>query len=487
MFRVSKVFAIANTLDSLIGKEKTACTIRAPAFPERGFFGMMKYMKISFHGGDREVTGACHLVESGKTRILVDCGMFQGSSEAAERNADPFSFSPKDVAALLVSHAHMDHIGRIPKLAAEGFSGTIYSTPPTRDLSRLLLEDALSLAERGEEPRLYGEADLARAFERWETVAYDEPFEIGGADVSFLNAGHILGSALIDIRIGGTRLLFTGDLGNEPSALLPSHEAPKGIEYLVIESAYGNRTHEKAEERVLLLERAVEEAAAQGGTLLIPAFATERTQDILFLLNEMLHFKRIPEMPMFVDSPLAIRVTEVFERYAGYYKEEIKKLFFEHPNLFKFKRLRFTESAEESKAINAVPPPKVIIAGSGMMTGGRILHHAKRYLPEEQSMLLITGYQAAGSLGRRLLDGADEVRIHNESVAVRAHIRKINGFSAHADNPQLFSFVENIKDTLRHVFVVQGEEAAATHFAQELRDRLGIRADAPGFGQEFEF
>lgn len=284
----------------------------------------------------------------------------------------------------------------------------------------------------------------------------------------------------------GKKIVFTGDLGNVPSALLPPPEQMADADFLVIESTYGNRVHEAARERVLNLERAVEDTAARGGTLMIPAFATERTQDILFYLNEMLHFKRVPEMPVFVDAPLAIKITGVFEQYPEFYKDEIKNLYREHPNLFRFKRLRFTQSVEESKSINDVLQPKVILAGSGMLAGGRILHHARRYLPDPKSILLIIGYQAPGSLGRRLVDGEKLVKIFGEEIPVEAETRNIYGFSAHADNPQLFSYIETNRDTLKRAFMIHGEDAQALHLAQEVKDRLGIQADAPVLHESFE-
>lgn len=442
-------------------------------------------MKLSFHGGAQEVTGACYLLEAKKVKILVDCGLFQGCDECAGLNFEKFKFSPREINSVFITHAHLDHVGRLPKLVREGFRGKIYSTAPTRELARLILEDALHLARR-QKKELYGEADLEKTFVHWEDVPYKKEVEIDGVKVQFNDAGHILGSAAIEFWIESKHLLFTGDLGNTPSALLPPHEAFRDIEYLVIESTYGSRTHENPEERVLMLERAVEDAAARKGVLMVPAFATERTQDILFYLNEMLLFRRIPEMPVFVDSPLAIRATEVYERHAMYYKDEIKELYREHPHLFKFKRLKFTESVEESKKINDVPVPKVIIAGSGMMQGGRILHHMRRYLQDKNSILLITGYQAAGSLGRRLIDKEKAVRLFGEEIPVNCEVRKINGFSAHADNPQLFSFVERTRDTLKKVFVVQGEEAQALHFMQEIKDRLGVEAVTPTLYEEFE-
>jgi metallo-beta-lactamase family protein len=367
----------------------------------------------------------------------------------------------------------------------DGFKGPIYSTAPTRELARVLLEDALHLAER-EGKTLYSPADLEKTFAQWKDIGYHAEADAAGIRFSLSDAGHILGSAMARMDIEGKRFLFTGDLGNTPSILLSPPEVFRDIEYMVIESTYGNRIHEKGQERVLKLERAVEDTASRGGTLMIPAFATERTQDILHLLNEMLLFKRIPEMPVFVDSPLAIRVTEVYERYPEMYHGHIRELYRSHPHLFRSRKLRFTHSSEESKAINDAPTPKIIIAGSGMMQGGRILHHLRRYLPDPKSILLIVGYQAAGSLGRRLIDHEKSVKILGEDIGARAEIRKINGFSAHADNPQLFSFVESNRDSLKRVFVVQGEEAAALHFMQETRDRLGIPAEAPELYQEFE-
>lgn len=446
---------------------------------------MSTMIKLSFHGGAREVTGACYLLESEKAKILIDCGLFQGTNECEELNFEPFKFKPEEIDALFVTHGHLDHVGRISKLVKEGFRGKIYSTSPTKDLSRLILDDALHLSER-QDKALYGHEDLEKTFQLWQNVFYQEDVEIKDFKIRFRESGHILGSAFVEIFADKKHILFTGDLGNVPSVLVPPPENFYDLDYLIIESTYGNRVHEAPEERVLKLERAVEDVTARGGTLMIPSFATERTQDILHLLNEMLLFKRIPEIPVFVDAPLAIRVTEVFEKYPQFYKEEIRELFKKHPNLFRFKKLRLTPTVEESKAINDVKPPKVILAGSGMMTGGRILHHARRYLSDPKSILLIIGYQAAGSLGRRLIDKEKRVKLFGEEILVEAEIRKINGFSAHADNPQLFNFVETSRDTLKQVFVVQGEEAEALHFSQETKDRLGVEAVAPTLYEEFE-
>lgn len=441
-------------------------------------------MQVSFHGGAREVTGACHLLETNEAKILVDCGLFQGSREIEDMNFEPFGFDPSAIDAVVITHAHIDHIGRLPRLVREGFHGPILSTAPTLELARVLLEDALHLAER-EHKALFGPEDLEHTFILWEDMAYRTPRAIKDAMLTLHDAGHILGSAMAHVEAEGKRILFTGDLGNVPSVLLPPPDVIDDIDYLVIESAYGTRLHEAPEERVLKLERAVEDVVFRGGTLLVPAFATERTQDIIFLLNEMLHQKRIPQVPVYVDSPLAIRITEVYERHSEAYKEEIKELYRAHPHLFRSKELHFTLSVDESKTINDVRLPKVVVAGSGMMSGGRILHHARRYLPDPKSILLIIGYQASGSLGRRLVDGVKKVRIIDEEITVRAEIRQIGGFSAHADNAQLHAFVDSKRGTLKHVFVVQGEEEQALGFKQEIEDRLGIPASAPMRGEGF--
>lgn len=447
-------------------------------------------MNLSFHGAAREVTGACFKLQSKKTTILVDCGFFQGGKEFEEMNRTPFGFDPRAIDAVFVTHAHIDHVGRIPKLIKEGFSGPIYSTGPTRDMAGLLLDDALGIAMRRNqeesESALYGREDVEQTMSQWRALPYGESVRVGELTIQLHNAGHILGSAFIECASEGKKIFFTGDLGNVPSTLLPAAETVKNADYLVLESTYGNRTHESADERVLKLERAVEDAAARRGTLLIPAFATERTQDLLFLLNEMSHFRRIPEMPVFVDSPLAIKITHVYEQYVNHYRKEIHDLYKQHPNLFKFKKLHFTESVEESKSINDIPPPKVIIAGSGMMNGGRILHHLRRYLSDAKSILLVVGFQSAGSLGRRLIDGQNIVRIFGEEVPVEAEIRKINGFSAHADSPQLLAFAASSRDTLKKVFVVHGEEAQALHIASQIRDHLGVAAMVPGMHEGVE-
>lgn len=454
-------------------------------FGSCGYTWHMVNISLSFWGGAREVTGACYLLEAAGRKILVDCGMFQGCEDCDFRNHQPFPFDPSELDAVVITHAHVDHIGRLPKLSRQGFRGPIYATPPTRDLAAVLLEDAMNFFKRGA-GELWSDADRIAVLQQVRAIGYREPVDVGGVTLELREASHILGSAFVRLAVGERVVVFSGDVGNDPSVLLPPRASIPEANILVVESTYGNKTHEHAADRRLLLERAIEDAAARKGVLMMPVFATERVQEILFEVNEMLQFKRVPEMPVFVDSPLAIRATAVFTKYPTYYREEVQRLIGEHPHLFEFRNLKFTDRVEASKAINDVPPPKVILAGSGMSTGGRILHHEKRYLPDPHSILLVTGYQAAGSLGRRLLDRARTVKIHDETVAVRAEVRTIDGYSAHADEVELTAFVDEMRDSLERVFVVQGEPASALGFQQHIQDHLGIPALAPVYGERFE-
>ena len=354
-----------------------------------------------------------------------------------------------------------------------------------------MLEDAYMLMKKEsmyhKEDLLYEESDLKKALQLVHPLEYYEKSNITDA-VSFelLNAGHILGSSFVRFEIGKKIIVFTGDVGSSSSVLLPPHDAVNDVNILIVESAYGNRAHKHVGDKSLMLERAIEDIVRMKGVLMIPVFATERTQDILFEINSMLEFRRIPPVPVFLDSPLAIRVTEVFKQHPEFYLDDVKNLLKKHKHLFDFKHLTFTETKEESKKINDAPAPKVILAGSGMMTGGRILHHALRYLSDPSSILLIVGWQAAGSLGRRLLDKAKEVKVRGSLVEVRAETRVIDGYSAHADASELKELIRGTKDSLEKVFVVQGEQASAMSLAQEVKDYFGVWASAPEFGEKYE-
>ncbi|MBI5045732.1 MAG: MBL fold metallo-hydrolase [Candidatus Niyogibacteria bacterium] len=454
-------------------------------------------VKLTFYGGAQEVTGSCFLFESDTAKILVDCGLFQCAGECAKRNEEPFLFDPASVSALFITHAHLDHVGLIPKLVKDGFRGKIYSTPPTKDLAELNLKDSLNIMEKeakrgndngeaGGKKFLYSQEDLARALKIWETRRYGEAVAVSDFKIILRDSGHILGSAIFEIQVNGKKIYVTGDLGNSPTPLLrPTYEV-RDADYLVMEALYGDRLHETQEERKLKLERAIEDAMKAGGTLMIPAFSLERTQELLFELNNLVEHGRIPQVPVFVDSPLAIHATEVYKKHEDYFNKEAAYLISSGDDIFKFPGLRFTLTTEESKSINEVLPPKIVIAGSGMSTGGRILHHERRYLSDPKSTLLLIGYQAAGTLGRHIQDGAKTVTIFGEEIPARAKIVAISGYSAHPDSAALFRFAERSVDTLKKILLVQGEPKSLLFMAQKVKDYLGIEAIAPRYKDSVE-
>jgi metallo-beta-lactamase family protein len=415
----------------------------------------------------------------------------QGSKVSEDENRAPFEYDPATIDLLFVTHAHLDHVGRIPFLVKSGFKGKIYSTPPTKDLAKLMMEDGFHLMEKeakheNKEP-LYGSEDIKRADALWETLPYHQEMPLADAlSVRLLDAGHILGSAMYEFTYNSKKILFSGDLGNSPAPLLRDTEYLSDIDYLLIESVYGDRIHEKREERKALLEDAIEETIKKKGVLLIPAFSLERTQELLFELNDLVEHNRIPQVPVFLDSPLAIKATAVYKKYESYFNTDAQAIIKSGDDVFKFPMLKFTEDAEDSKAILNVPAPKVIIAGSGMSNGGRILHHEKNYLSDPNSTLLLVGYQAVGTPGRLMQEGAKSVRIMGEEVQLRARVVNIHGYSAHRDTDGLFDFVEFMKDKVQKVFVVMGEPKASAFLAQRLRDYLGLRAFVPKRGESVE-
>ncbi|KKS15770.1 MAG: RNA-metabolising metallo-beta-lactamase [Parcubacteria group bacterium GW2011_GWB1_41_6] len=466
-------------------------------------------LKLSFYGGAQEVTGANYLLESDPstssgqaTKLLVDCGLFQGSKIAEDKNRAPFDYDPKSINALFVTHSHIDHIGRIPKLVKEGFGGTIYSTPPTKDLAEIMLIDSLGVlekeAQRDNKEVFYNQEDVRQAMSQWQAIDYHQEFEVQDFKVNFKNAGHILGSAMIEIIYGGAtsvggsrtsvpiKIVFTGDLGNPPAPLLRPPEEVNDADFLIIESTYGDKVHEDRKERKIKLERAIEDAVKAGGVLMMPAFSLERTQEILFELNDLVEHGRIPQVPIFLDSPLAIMATEIYKKYENYFNQEAKYVINSGDEIFKFPGLKMTKTTEESKSINEIPAPKVIIAGSGMSNGGRIIHHERRYLSDPKNTLLLVGYQSAGSLGRILQDGAKSITILGDKIEVRAKIEVIRGYSAHPDQEGLVEFVQKSAETLKQVFVVQGESSSSLFFVQRVRDYLGLNAQSPKYGDSIQ-
>ena len=447
---------------------------------------MQHTAKITFCGGAGSVTGANFLLEADGKRILIDCGLIQGMKLADDVNWDPFPYDGKDIDILFITHAHVDHIGRIPKLIYEGFHGKIYSTKPTKSLASLMLEDTMGILSKNTElslHKIYTPENIDKALSLWEGFEYHEKIKVTPSlEVSFLNAGHILGSAMILFVFNGKKILFTGDLGNSPSPILPDTEKVTDVDYLIMESVYGDRNHESKDDRRRFLEKTIEDNHKRGGTLIIPTFSLERSQELLFELNSLVENNRIPIMPIFLDSPLAIRLTEVFKRYKNYLNEDAQKAMKSDKYLFDFPGLHNTLKSEESKMIATVLNPKIVIAGSGMSAGGRVVHHERHYLPDPNNTLLLIGYQSVGTPGRLIQEGVKTVRITGEDVVVRSHIVTISGYSGHKDSDGLLDFVGDMQDSVKKVFVVMGEPKSAMFLVQKLRDNLGIDVYAPEIG-----
>lgn len=448
----------------------------------------MKQMNIVFYGGAGSVTGSHFLLDTGGNKILVDCGLQQGEHAADNSNWSDFKYDPKEISHLIITHAHVDHIGRVPFLVKKGFRGKILSTDATKAISEPLLLDSMELlakvAKKINKEPLYNEHDIAEAMKLWEGHTYHEEIALpDGVSLQLLNSGHILGSAMAKVSREGRSIVFTGDLGGGNSPLLKHAEIPKGINYLVMESVYGNRNQPERNQRRAALEDIIEDTARRGGTLLIPAFSNERTQDLLFEIRTLMTEKRIPPMPVYIDSPLAEKITDAFIKYPQYFSDAIRKRVEGGENIFKFPELKFVEDVEQSRAIEAVPSPKIIIAGSGMSNGGRVRAHEMKILPDPQSTLLIVGYQAAGSLGRKLIEGLKVAELKRQRVPVECHIEAIYSYSAHMDGQQLFDFVTSIGKPLSEIFVVMGEPAAASTLVQRIRDYIGTKAIAPEAGE----
>ncbi len=445
-------------------------------------------INLTFCSGVGSVTGANFLFEISNgeknTKILVDCGLIQGEKTAQAENREDFGYDPAEIDMLFITHAHLDHVGRIPKLVKEGFEGVIYSTAETMALAELILEDAVSLLEKeatneGILP-LYEIQDMKKAFTLWKTIPYHTETSFPeGFSVYLRDAGHILGSSMIQFNYDNKKIVFTGDLGNTPTPLLKDTEAITGADYVIMESVYGDRNHESKDERRGKLAEIIKDVIQKSGTLVIPAFSLERTQVILYELNKIIESKSIPSIPVYVDSPLATRITEVYKSSTYLFNKIAQEEIKQGDDIFSFPKLSFTVSVQESKEIDHSKSPKIILAGSGMSIGGRVVHHEEIYLPDAKNTILLVGYQTLGSVGRHLLEGDKKVSIHGNEIPVRAKIESILGYSSHKDSDHLVEFVSTAKDTAKKIFVVMGEPKASLFLAQKIRDNLGLEALYP--------
>lgn len=451
----------------------------------------MSTFSVTFAGGAQMPTGSNFLLECGGKKILIDCGLVQGEQYSVPINNEPFSFDPASVDFLCVTHGHLDHVGRIPKLVRDGFRGKIVSTEPTREMAELIMLDSMGLLEkealRSGTPPLYEERDVYEAIHLWDTVLpYEKDYAITGIEenitITLHDAGHILGSAMIEIAYKGKKIVFTGDLGNTPSPLMKDTTLLKGVDYLVMESVYGDRNHKDKDRRIEIFKEAVVSTVAKGGTVLIPAFSIERTQEMLLAFNELVEKDHIPAIPVYLDSPLGINITKIYKKYESWFNENIESVIKSGDDIFAFKGLVQTKTPEESKAINNDNGPKVIIAGSGMSNGGRIVHHEAKYLPDKNSTIIIVGYQSVGTPGRSIVDKAKELFIHGSPIPLRARVVNIHGFSAHKDSDHLIEFVASTASTLKKIFVVLGEPKSAYYLGQKLHETYGTPVLVPEKG-----
>ncbi|MFH1789877.1 MAG: MBL fold metallo-hydrolase [bacterium] len=449
-------------------------------------------MQISFHGAVGHVTGSCSLVDSKGLKILIDCGLFQGGSKEEKKNYQPFGFDPGEVSAVIITHAHLDHVGRLPLLVKRGFNGPIFATPATIKLAGLILRDAVSIMgyefKKFNEPMLYDLDDVNAVESQFSIVDYGEKKEISGqkstkskANFIFHEAGHIFGSAFVELRANNKTVVFSGDLGNTDVPILKeTANMPIGVDAVICESTYGGRIHEAHtnEEREQIIEKTIISAIKRNGVLMIPSFALERTQQLLYILNKLIDRKHvIPALPIFLDSPLAINATEIYRQYPQYYDSAAKKLYSADDDLFSFSSLNVTKSVDESKKINNVAGPKIIIAGAGMMNGGRILHHAIRYMPDKNSTLLFIGYQANGTVGRRILEGEKQIKIMGQKIPIRCFVEAIGALSAHGDQNKILDWIGGAKTLPKQVIFNHGEIDQSKIVADRLRQDLGLKVN----------
>ena len=440
-------------------------------------------MKITFLGGVENVSGSSFILESGEEKILIDCGMEQGESYCENKNFTPLPYDAKEIKAVLITHAHIDHTGLLPKLYKEGFHNKIFSTAPTRDFTELLLLDSEDIlrkeAEKRREKPIYKTKDINALMDLWEKVEYKKVFQLGKFSVEFFNAGHILGSASIKVIAEGKSVVFSGDLGNLHNSIMPVADEIEEADYALIESTYGNRIHEDAEKRRDLLEDFIEEVINGGGTLLIPAFAMERTQELLVELNELVSNGRIPRVPIYMDSPLAIKLTTIYKKYQGFFRIDVGKEIRTGDEIFNFPGLETTLSSEESREIEKKKGSKIIIAGSGMSQGGRILRHELNYLSDKKNGILFVSYQGKETLGRKIQEGAEKVEIYGKEVEVNCKRQSISGYSAHADQEELLAWLKPMTRTLRKIFITHGDEENSAALKVKIMDEFAIEAEIP--------
>jgi metallo-beta-lactamase family protein len=462
-------------------------------------------IKLKFLGAAQNVTGSRHLLEANGTKVLVDCGLYQ-ERQFRERNWEPFTCPPESLDAVLLTHAHLDHCGLLPKLVKEGFRGRIYCTAATAEIAQIILLDSAHLQEEDAEykrkrhkkekrksPRpvepLYTTADAEACFPQFSGVNYKQPVEIGdGVEATFCDAGHVLGSSIIRIKVsmnGQDRtVIFSGDIGRPDRPIVQDPAVVEQADYVLVESTYGDRVHQGPEDTKKLIAEVINSTKQAGGNIIVPSFALERSQELLYYINELRLENAIPKLRVFLDSPMASRITKVFKKHRELYDEEMTEFVRHNKSPFEFPGLKMAGTSDESKAINHIKGTIMIIAGSGMCTGGRIKHHLVNNITKPENTVMFVGYQAIGTLGRRIVNGEKEVRILGQQYPVNARIAKINGFSAHADKEELLEWLSELKNTPRKIFVVHGESESANEFGDYIREKTGWQVAVPAYQDE---
>lgn len=463
---------------------------------------------LTFYGATDGVTGSAYLIETERSTILLECGLVQGGRELEKANRKDFPFAVSGLDAVVLSHAHLDHSGRLPKLVADGYRGSIYTTYPTCELVEILHKDAASLEERDAEwenkrrrragkkeiEPLFTLEDVEASLEQYEGIAYDVRETVAdGIDICFRDAGHILGSAIVEIYFNENgiekKLVFSGDLGNSFAALLRDPQTVENADILLLESTYGDRNHRSMDDTLNEFEEIIRTASEAGGNILIPSFAVGRTQEIIFRLGELYQKGYLRHQSVFLDSPMAIATTEVYHQFQDVFNHEDQKVLRKgrYSSLHSFLPvLRYTRSTEESMALNKIEAGAIIIAGSGMCNGGRIRHHLKHNLWKRNSHVVIVGYQAIGTLGRSLVDGAKQFRVGRDEIAVNGTIHTLGGFSAHASQSQLLEWVSHFSQPRPRLFLIHGEDKAKAVLQQEL-SKKGWDSSIPGYGEQVVF
>jgi len=457
-------------------------------------------MELGFYGAVRMVTGSCFLLKAAGKRIVIDCGMFQGSNKTERRNFEPFRFSPRSIDFCLLTHGHIDHSGLLPKLARDGFKGPIITTKATSDLLHILLKDSAHIQESDvkwfnrkairagaptKEP-LYVLDDAKAALDQLNPVKHNQEIDLcPGIKVIFRDAGHILGSAFIECYVTengvAKKLVFSGDLGNTDQAIIRNPEITKAAAVLLIESTYGDRLHKDRSNTLSELNAIFQQAYKEGGNVVIPAFAVGRTQELLYHLHQLHQEGRLPDFNIFLDSPMAISATKVYREHTECFDDQTIRILMSGEGPFSLPNIEYTRLTDRSKAINFTKGPNIIISASGMCTAGRILHHLKHNLWKRNTHVVFVGFQAHGSLGRRLVDGVPRIKIMGEEITVTAKIHTIGGLSAHADQKGLYNWVENLAPSKPLVYVVHGEEDAGAQFAKLIHDDFGLEARLPSW------